>query len=113
MKIRLSENFIRIRISPDDAHALIIGNAIVIELDLGMNESWICEVSLHDTEKALAFFDSQQVNIQLPKLLILEWLDTSAEKIKWPLGNTQISVEKDYPCEHQSSDSGSTFVRPE
>jgi hypothetical protein len=45
--------------------------------------------------------------------LILEWLDTSAEKIKWPLGNTQISVEKDYPCEHQSSDSGATFVRPE
>ncbi len=113
MKIRLSENFIRIRISPDDAHLLIIGNVIVIELDLGLNESWICKVSLHDSEKALVFFNAQRVNIQLPKLLILEWLETSVEKIKWTLGNSQISVEKDYPCEHQSSDSGSTFVRPE
>ncbi len=113
MKIRLTDRFIRIRISPEDAQSLQNLDCIHVQLHFGNSLNSIFKVRLIDQMNCTVQLANNGFELQLPFDAVQLWLSTTQEKIKWPLGETTISLEKDYPCEHQVSGSDSTFQRPQ
>lgn len=111
MKIRLTDHFIRIRISPEDAQSLLNLNCIQVQLHFGNTSNFILKVRLMVQDNCTILMEEGGFELQLPKEDVKHWLTTTQEKIKWLIGETTISLEKDYPCEHQVSNSGSTFQR--
>ncbi len=113
MKIRLTDRFIRIRISPEDAQSLQNMDCIHVQLHFGNSLNSIFKVRLIDQMNSTIQLANDGFELQLPLDAVQLWLSTTQEKINWQLGDTMISIEKDYPCEHQLSSSGSTFQRPQ
>ncbi len=111
MKIRLTDHFIRIRISPEDAQSLQNMDCIHVQLHFGNSLNSIFKVRLIDQMNSTIQLAKDGFELQLPLDAVQLWLSTTQEKIKWLIGETTISLEKDYPCEHQVSNSGSTFKR--
>jgi citrate lyase gamma subunit len=113
MKIRLTDHFIRIRISPEDAQSLRNMDCIHVQLQFGDLLNSTIKVGLVNQIESAIQLENGGFEILLPKDSVNQWLSTTQEKIKWQLGDAIISLEKDYPCEHQLSSSGSTFQRPQ
>jgi hypothetical protein len=113
MKIRLTDHFIRIRISPEDAQSLRNMDCIHVQLHFGNSLNSIFKVRLNDQMNSTIQLANDGFELQLPLDAVQLWLSTPQEKINWQLGDTMISLEKDYPCEHQLSSSDSTFQRPQ
>ena len=113
MKIRLTDHFIRVRISPEDALALENKGCIQVQLKFGsdMTSNFVVKI-IDQLDSAIRMVD-HKFELDLPRVSVLTWLKSLDEKIKWQMGDTVISLEKDYPCEHQLSSANSTFPRPE
>jgi hypothetical protein len=113
MKIRLTDHFIRVRISPEDAFALENKGCIQVQLKFGSGMTSNFVINIIDQLDSAIRLVGYGFELDLPRISVYTWLKSSDEKIKWQLGETIISLEKDYPCEHQLSSLDSTFQRPE
>lgn len=112
MKIRLTENFIRIRISPNDAEALLQFNELNLSIYMGQGFTLQWKLVLVAAQNAQMESENQLCLISIPKDPVCIWLRNESEKIVFAIANSQISLEKDYPCDHQETNFANTFIRP-
>ncbi|MEY4331250.1 MAG: hypothetical protein RL609_1998 [Bacteroidota bacterium] len=113
MKIRITENFIRIRISPNDAEALFQFNELKLSVCMGPESNLQWKLLLIASQDAQMELQNQLCLISIPKDPVRIWLKNQSEKIVFALADTQISLEKDYPCDHQEANPANTFARPQ
>lgn len=113
MKIRITENFIRIRISPHDADTLFDFNELKLSISIGPGSKLQWKLFLLASQEAQMESENQLCLISIPKDPVLIWLRDQSEKIVFSLDDTQISLEKDYPCDHQEANPAHTFARPQ
>ncbi|MBM3428901.1 MAG: hypothetical protein FJX95_08985 [Bacteroidetes bacterium] len=113
MKIRITENFIRIRITPNDAEALFQFNELKLSVCMGPEYTLQWKLLLKESQNAQMESENQLCLISIPKDPVRIWLRNQSEKIVFALADTQISLEKDYPCDHQEANPVNTFTRPQ
>jgi len=113
MKIRITENFIRVRISPKDAEELIHSNELNLSISTGHESALLWKLRLLTSHVPMIEFENQLCLISIPKDPVHIWLKNQSEKIVFALADTQISLEKDYPCDHQEANPANTFARPQ
>ncbi len=113
MKIRITENFIRVRISPKDAEELIHSNELNLSISTGHESALLWKLRLLTSHVPTIEFENQICLISIPYDSVLNWLRDQSEKIFFVVSDTQISLEKDYACDHQNASQENTFARPQ
>ncbi len=113
MKIRFSSQHVRIRISPQDASLLSRKESVALHYHLNDPlDLQFCLTLEQDTECAWVKLENQIV-FQFNEAMVRNWLNNDEEKISWRINGQEISLEKDYPCEHKIGDESQTFQRPQ
>ncbi len=105
MKLRLSENAIRLRVGRSEVKQF--GGAGYLEqsitFSLGQRIFFALEAS--PTASVMnASFDSGRIRIVVPAILAREWADTDRVAIESG-GSPLILVEKDFQCLHEAGES--------
>lgn len=102
MKLRCSNNSIRLRVRKSETAELKTGATLVENVQIGPSKfSFGLKQGSSETIKAV--FESGQIMIEVPEPTMTNWLDTEEVGIKTeqPLdtGETlSILIEKDFPC---------------
>lgn len=105
MKIRFSEQHIRVRLSEADVSQLLLGKSLTLSVRFSPLEA--IEILLQPWEMNIvsAFFLYSELKIHLPAETLEKWAKSDEEGIyalqqdglEEPL---KISIEKDFPCAH-------------
>ncbi|MEY2904418.1 MAG: hypothetical protein RJA52_434 [Bacteroidota bacterium] len=101
MKIRLSNQEIRIRIDREDLNFLEINQYLKEELNIGNGSKFeiLLIFSDHSLEAALNFKDGI-LKIFIPEIKGNEWMISPLEGLYFSVGEVKLSIEKDKGCKH-------------
>jgi hypothetical protein len=112
MKIRLSPEQIRVRIDRLEAAEWLRSHTLKLQIPWPQNPIEFELLLSPSLEWKLSSPSSQDRVMSIPYNLIENWLDGPQERIEYQLPELNISIEKDYPCEHKLSADDRTFTRP-
>ena len=112
MKIRLSPKHIRVRIDRIEAMQWLNGTALQLQIAWPQNPIQFTLKSHPSSNWELSSNSSNTWIISVPQQSIEHWLESEDERIQWNEKEFNISIEKDYPCEHKLSADDRTFTRP-
>jgi hypothetical protein len=108
MKLRLSEQHLRFRLSENDVSLLHQGKSLTQEVRFSPLESIEIVLEPWQLEVMQASFLYNQIKVNIPQSAIAAWASTAQEGmydlqhegLEQPL---KISIEKDFPCDHSQS----------
>ena len=108
MKVRLSENMIRIRMTRDEVHALCAGESVFLSLPVAPMSMTI---SIALTEDAAPSAEARGgLRIAMPAVWAVGWptsdavgFDFDIPGFETPSNQIRIVVEKDFPCSHDDN----------
>jgi len=111
MKLRLSEQHIRFRLSESEVNLLNQGKSLTQEVRFSPLESIELLIEPWQLDVMQASFLYNQIKVNVSQSAIASWAaseqegmyDLQHEGLEQPL---KISIEKDFPCDHSQSSKG-------
>lgn len=105
MKVRITEQHLRIRVSPPDMDQLGKQQGIAAALNWA-GQSLVFRLSLYEGMEPEVQFRRQCLHIKLPGTTAMEWLNSEQIGLAYKLPNSEreeatLLVEKDLPCAHR------------
>ncbi len=119
MKLRISGNSIRLRLSQRDVNLLVAEGQIAEKLDFpspALAFEYHLSI-LKSSDIAQAMFDGQKMIFKIPQREVTNWANSNQEGIYKTIDikNSQVldlQIEKDYKCLHKDDDENDTFPNP-
>lgn len=119
MKLRISGNSIRLRLSQSDVNILITEGEIIEKLNFP-NPSPAFEYQLSilkSSDITHILFDGQKIIFEIPQLEINKWANSDQEGIYKTISienneDLNLQIEKDYKCLHKENETADTFPNP-
>ncbi len=115
MKLRCTENSIRLRLRKSDVDQLAREKKVSIQIGFPAGSFLTYELSIGATSKLYALFESGLISIQLPEQVAHQWISTDevsiSDELRLPNGAVlYILIEKDFPCKSRpDEDKADTF----
>lgn len=101
MKIRFSNQDIRIRLDLDDLNFLKSNQYLKEELNIGNGSKFEFLLIFSDhSQDALLNFSDGILKTFIPELSGNQWLNSTLEGLYYNIGDVKLSVEKDKGCFH-------------
>lgn len=119
MKLRISGNSIRLRLSQSDVSLLVKEGQIVEKLDFP-KPSYTFEYQLSvlkNSDVSHVLFDGQKMIFEIPQQDIVDWANSNQEGIYKTINTEKnesldLHIEKDYECLHKENETTDTFPNP-
>ena len=114
MKLRCTENHIRLRLRKSDIAELSLNQCISVNLSFGTS-TLTYSIVLSDQERITATFQEGIMTVFLPHPIAHQWISTDRvgieEQVAFAHGPTLgILIEKDFPCiDRSDEDKSNTF----
>jgi hypothetical protein len=115
MKLRCTENSIRLRLRKSDLQQLAENGSVAESIHFPNNKSFVFELTVGETSNPTAKMDAATLQIILPKAQADSWINTSQVGIEYfeklPTGQQlHLLIEKDFPCkDRDDEDKADTF----
>jgi hypothetical protein len=105
MKVRFSEQHVRLRLSEDDVSFLKSGKSLTLSVRFSPLEALDIVVQPWEMAVISATFLYNELKVYLPTAALIQWAESEQEGmytlqqegLEQPL---KISIEKDFPCTH-------------
>ncbi len=119
MKLRISGNSIRLRLSQSDVNILITEGKIIEKFNFP-SPSPVFEYQLSvlkSSDVTHILFDGQKIIFEIPQLEINNWANSNQEGIYKTISiekneELNLQIEKDYKCLHKENETTDTFPNP-
>ncbi|MCB0654080.1 MAG: hypothetical protein KDC85_22565 [Saprospiraceae bacterium] len=115
MKLRCSQNSLRLRVLKSETETLKRGEELVEKVHVG---TAVFSYGLTQSESGAVYatFEKGHIEVHIPKNELAVWLDTEQVgiEVKQPLedgGTLQILIEKDFPCVTRTTEDKSDTFR--
>ncbi len=119
MKLRISGNSIRLRLSQSDVNILITEGEIIEKLNFpSPSPAFEYRLSiLKSSDVTHVLFNGQKMIFEIPQLEINNWANSSQEGIYKTINiennkELNLQIEKDYKCLHKENETTDTFPNP-
>ncbi len=119
MKLRISGNSIRLRLSQSDVNLLVSEGKIAEKLLFPTpSHSFEYKLSiLKSSDIPHVLFDGQKMIFEIPQLEINNWANSNQEGIYKTINiennkELNLQIEKDYKCLHKENETTDTFPNP-
>ena len=119
MKLRISGNSIRLRLSQSDVNLLVENGEIIGKLNFpSPSPALEYQLSiLKSSDITHVLFEGQKMIFEIPQLEINNWVNSNQEGIykTIEIKNNQeliLQIEKDYKCLHKENETVDTFPNP-
>ncbi len=100
MKLRITRNAVRLRLSERDVSALMHGGSVAESVQFPGNSVLSYVVEAAGTSVGARFAEGQ-IRIQVPEAQIIRWAEPGNVILcNSRLDGTRVVVEKDLPCRH-------------
>lgn len=101
MKIRCTQNSIRLRVRKSDVAQLADGQKVVeiLHFPTGNALTFILEIS--SIEHIQVQYEEASLAVHLPENIAQDWINTAQVGIETTLGQLHLLIEKDFPCAHR------------
>ena len=115
MKLRCTENSIRLRLRKSDIEKLAVEKSIAESIHFGIGNSFIFRLSIRTTEGPKASFEKGSLEVELPEELAHTWINSQQVGIEHDQvidnqTNIHLLIEKDFPCKDRvDEDKSDTF----
>ena len=104
MNLRFSQNSIRVRVRKPDIEALRQEQKTSETVLLPGGDSLLFSLETSDRLDIDIVYEKSHFRILLPAAAAAAWMDTEQVSMETSLGPLNVSVEKDFPCQHQPTD---------
>jgi hypothetical protein len=109
MKLRVHDNFLRLRLSQSDVAQLRDEGSVEERLTFSAGQALIYSISTAPVLEVGAGFDGNRLSVVVPTALARTWIDSDQVGIEGP----QVLIEKDFQCLHRASaDDADGFPNP-
>ena len=115
MKLRCTENSIRLRLRKSDIEVLKTDKRVSEVIHFGLNTSFQFELCLADVPHPDALFEQGKIQVQLPKQKAEHWINSQEVGIEYTKileekNTLHLLIEKDFPCKDRTDeDKSDTF----
>jgi hypothetical protein len=108
MNLRFSQNSIRVRVRKPDIEALRQEQTTSETVNLPGVDALLFSLETQERQDIGVVFEKGRFRILLPGAAAATWMDTEQVSMEasldTPGGPLKVSVEKDFPCQHQPTD---------
>ncbi len=115
MKLRCTENSIRLRLRRSDVEKLATNEKVSVQIGFPAGSFLTYELSIGSQSSLTALFESGLISIALPQTVAKKWITTDevgiSDELRLPNGAAlSILIEKDFPCKSRpGEDKTDTF----
>ncbi len=115
MKLRCTENSIRLRLRKSDIKKLSENKVLSVSVRFPAGNALIYEIKIEDSPKVSAYFNERLVSIIIPPNLASQWINSEQVGISENLELSDVQflailIEKDFPCKDRiDEDKSDTF----
>lgn len=115
MKLRCTENSIRLRLRKSDIEVLKTDSRVSEKIHFGPNNKFQFELTIAEIVLPNALFEAGKIQVQLPKKQAEQWINSQEVGIEYTKlldkhNSLHLLVEKDFPCKDRiDEDKSDTF----
>jgi hypothetical protein len=101
MKIRCTQDSIRLRVRKSDVALLAKGQSVVEVLHFPTGGTLTFALEVSSVEHIQVQYEEANLAVHLPENIAQNWINTEQVGIETTLGQLHLLIEKDFPCAHR------------
>lgn len=103
MKLRCTENSLRLRVRKSDVEQLQNEGFIQESVTFGVDQIMRYQLLISDVKELSATFENGLILVQIPEIEAAQWINSGQVGLERK-GTLHILIEKDFPCRHTSTE---------